>query len=291
MIASLPRLGVLDNCRIGKVDRERAKIVLSRFYELLSSTRQHKESITSVLHMRETGKSSVVNRRSLNSKGTSLVVGYDNGSLRLYDINDTLPEATNACCSSTTVPFVDFHHLTSVHVNATDDQILTSGYSKKVAIYDISTGKRLHFFSDMHKEPINVAKFSHHSPSLFVTSSFDHNIKMWDLRTKLINPSVDNEVKQLLAVDGRVHTKFDIAPTGSAQNYTRSYYMNGRDYIISGSCDEHVVRVCCAQTGRRLRDIYLEGQNARSLMFVQSLRGDPFRVTFSHGDFGGIRAA
>lgn len=34
--------------------------------------------------------------------------------------------------------------------------------------------------------------------------------------------------------------------------------MNGRDYVISGSCDEHVVRVCCAQTGRRLRDVSLE---------------------------------
>ena len=51
---------------------------------------------------------------------------------------------------------------------------------------------------------------------------------------------------------------FEIASTGSAQNYTRSYYMNGRDYVISGSSDEPVVRVCCAQTGRRLRDIHLE---------------------------------
>jgi len=34
--------------------------------------------------------------------------------------------------------------------------------------------------------------------------------------------------------------------------------MNGRDYIITGSSDEHLVRVCCAQTGRRLRDIYFE---------------------------------
>lgn len=50
----------------------------------------------------------------------------------------------------------------------------------------------------------------------------------------------------------------EIASTGSAHNYTRSYYMNGRDYIISGSCDEHVVRICCAQTGKRLRDVYLE---------------------------------
>lgn len=66
------------------------------------------------------------------------------------------------------------------------------------------------------------------------------------------------QVKQLLAVDGRLHLDFGIAPTLSSQNYTRSYYMNGRDYIISGSCDEHVVRICCAQTGRRLRDISLE---------------------------------
>ena len=53
--------------------------------------------------------------------------------------------------------------------------------------------------------------------------------------------------------------------------------MNGRDYIISGSCDEHAVRICCAQTGRRLRDISLEGRSLGSSMFVQSLRGDPFR--------------
>lgn len=102
--------------------------------------------------------------------------------------------------------------------------------------------------------------------------------------------------------DGRLHTSFEIASTGSPHNYTRSYYMNGRDYIISGSCDEDVVRICCAQTGKRLRDVYLEVNSymrfviviskARMLtiasflqdesgssIFVQSLRGDPFRVS------------
>lgn len=66
------------------------------------------------------------------------------------------------------------------------------------------------------------------------------------------------QVKQLLAADGRLHLDFNIVSTGSSQNYTRSYYMNGRDYVISGSCDENVVRICCAQTGRRLRDLSLE---------------------------------
>ncbi|KAF9619601.1 hypothetical protein IFM89_007922 [Coptis chinensis] len=85
------------------------------------------------------------------------------------------------------------------------------------------------------------------------------------------------QVKQLLAVDGRVHMDFEIASSGSSHNYTRSYYMNGRDYVISGSSDEQVVRICCARTGRRLRDVILESRSSGTSMFVQSLRGDPFR--------------
>lgn len=173
---------------------------------------------------------------------------------------------------------------------------------KNVALYDINTGKCLNVFSDMHHQHINVVKFSNYSPSIFATSSFDQDVKMWDLRQRPIQPcftatssrgnvmvcfspddlyllvsAVDNEVKQLSAVDGRILLDFQIASTGSSQNYTRSYYMNGRDYIISGSCDENVVRICCAQTGRRLRDISLEGRQSGASMFVQSLRGDPFR--------------
>lgn len=111
-----------------------------------------------------------------------LLAGSDSGSLRLYDISDTLQKAESSCSSSGPVVFDKFEQLTSLHVNSTDDQFLTSGYSKKVAIYDICSGKRLHLFSDMHKEPINVAKFAHYSPNLLVTSSFDRDVKLWDLR-------------------------------------------------------------------------------------------------------------
>ncbi|KAI3809882.1 hypothetical protein L1987_19485 [Smallanthus sonchifolius] len=51
--------------------------------------------------------------------------------------------------------------------------------------------------------------------------------------------------------------------------------MNGRDYILSGSCDEHVVRICCAQTGRRLRDISLEDFNLSVLAAYSSPRSSP----------------
>ncbi|MBA0556999.1 hypothetical protein Golob_027058, partial [Gossypium lobatum] len=230
-----------------------------------------------------------------------LIAGSDNGSLKLYDIQH-FPSTSNGLRTASSVTFDEFDQLTSVHVNSTDELFLASGYSKNVALYDINSGRRLQVFTDMHQEHINVVKFSNRSPSIFATSSFDQDIKMWDLRQKPIRPcytatsskgnvmvcfspddhyllasAVDNEVKQLLAADGSLHLDFQIPATGSSQNYTRSYYLNGKDYIISGSCDEHVVRVCCAQTGRRLRDISLEGKASGSSMFVQSLRGDPFR--------------
>ncbi|KAL0365329.1 UNVERIFIED_CONTAM: hypothetical protein Sangu_0630500 [Sesamum angustifolium] len=233
---------------------------------------------------------------------SKLIAGSDNGSLRLYDIQHMSTTNRRLYHSFGSVTFDEFDQLTSVHVNSTDELFLASGYSKNVALYDINSGRRLQVFADMHREHINVVKFSNHSPSLFATSSFDQDVKMWDIRQKpnqpcytasssrgnvmvcfspddhyLLVSAVDNEVKQLLAVDGRLHLDFGIASTGSSQNYTRSYYMSGRDYVISGSCDEHVVRICCANTGRRLRDVSLEGKGAGVSMFVQSLRGDPFR--------------
>ncbi|KAK1395108.1 LRRcap domain-containing protein [Heracleum sosnowskyi] len=245
---------------------------------------------------------SVLGLSWLKKYPSKLIAGSDNGSLKLYDIQHAPSTTTGIHHNVSSVSYVEFDQLTSVHVNSTDELFLASGYSKDVALYDISSGKRIQVFTDMHRQHINVVKFANHSPSLFATSSFDQDIKMWDLRQKPVQPcyttsscrgnvmvcfspddhyllasAIDNEVKQFLAVDGRLHLDFEIASTGSTQNYTRSYYMNGRDYVISGSCDENVVRICCAQTGRRLRDITFNGKGSRTSMFVQSLRSDPYR--------------
>lgn len=37
----------------------------------------------------------------------------------------------------------------------------------------------------------------------------------------ILSSAVDNEVRQHLVSDGRLHLAFDLAPTGSTHNYTR----------------------------------------------------------------------
>ena len=51
-----------------------------------------------------------------------------------------------------------------------------------MTLYDIKIGKKIRTFKDLHTQHINVLKFSNFSPSLFATSSFDGDVKMWDLR-------------------------------------------------------------------------------------------------------------
>ncbi|XP_024034739.1 uncharacterized protein LOC18034571 isoform X3 [Citrus clementina] len=289
MIASLPKLKFLDNLPIRKVDRERATITYSQYFEHLPYGRKHKESVVSILQQREIkasqtrGKTSrhktsypsgmsqyfytrslcaakvgssawpclhtltvsgnhmgdenrsfrprqfeyhpsisclmvfgtldgeivVVNHENenivsyipsfgamnsvlglcwLKKYPSKLIAGSDNGSLKLYDIRHMPPSIRGMHYGAGTVTFDEFDQLTSVHVNSTDELFLASGYSKNIALYDINSGRRLQVFADMHKEHINVVKFSNHSPSIFATSSFDQDVKLWDLRQKPIQP-------------------------------------------------------------------------------------------------------
>jgi len=55
MVALLPRLEVLDNFSITKMDREMGRTIFSKYYEYLPYKRQNKQSVVTVLQKREMG--------------------------------------------------------------------------------------------------------------------------------------------------------------------------------------------------------------------------------------------
>ncbi|KAA8497905.1 WD repeat-containing protein 5B [Porphyridium purpureum] len=262
----------------------------------------------------------------LNKDSWKFVAGTDKGVIQMYDVNWLRRHRTQSV-----MQYAPFRDLTSLHVNCTDERMIVSGYEKHVSLYDLGTGVRLNQLRQCHSEHINVCKFSHFNPNLFATSSFDTTIKLWDLRETirasgeprpiysrsshggnvmlcfapndehLLVSAVDNEIRQYVACDGRLATQFAIPRRHSPYNYTRAYYMNGSDYIVAGSCEEDLVRVCCAKTGRCLREYQMDFERLglstvassagigmrddetvhmhrmRPQLYVQSLRGDPFR--------------
>lgn len=229
------------------------------------------------------------------------LAGTDSGAVHMYDVERMAYAHRNGCMRT----YVTFHDLTSIHVNADDSKLVTSGKSSDVGLFDIESGIQTETLRDLHTNDINVIKFANHNPHILVTSSFDKYVKKWDLRESrpggsrrpvferrsdksnvmvcfspddeyILVSAVDNEVRQYFAGDGRLERKFAIPASGESTNYTRSYYMNNRDYIITGSCKEDVVRVYNARTGQYVRGIDFDPDRS-GRFYVQSLRANPLR--------------
>lgn len=230
------------------------------------------------------------------------VSGSENGKIYIYNVGWMRSGVNGGCVRVCD----EFRQLTSLHTNCTDDRLLVSGYRSDVALYDLGTGKEVERVRRCHKEHINVVKFSHHNPNVFVTSSFDTYVKKWDLRERRPNgaprpiyscqsktgnvmvcfspddryflvSAENNEVHQYDSRLGLLDRTFDIPKGVNEHNYTRSYYMNDRDYIISGSCTESVVRVYNARTGRFYREVDMDNRTRpwATKVYVQSLRANP----------------
>lgn len=237
----------------------------------------------------------------LHKRPNLFLAGTAAGDVHLYNV-DWMGSGYKGGC----VRACDgFEYLTSIHVSSDDRHFVVSGNSRDVGLFDLETGVRLEDLYDCHDMHINVLKFSNHNPNVFATSSFDRYVKKWDLRESrpggarrpifercsdqgnvmvcfspddeyLLVSAIDNEVRQYTAGDGRLHHKFDIPQTKKADNYTRSYYMNDRDYIITGSCKEDIVRIYNARSGQLFREMEIDCHRS-GLVFVQSLRANPHK--------------
>lgn len=246
----------------------------------------------------------------LNNRSDMFLSGSNDGAIHVYNVNWMRSGERGGCVYACDT----FDELTSLHVACDDVKFAVSGNQQHVGIFDLGTGRRTELMRGCHSESINVTKFAHRNPNILVTASFDQFVKTWDLRescpggvrrpiyqtrsrtdnvmacfspddSRLLVSAVDNEVRQYHAGDGKLELEFNIPKSGAAVNFTRSYYMNDRDYIITGSSMEHVVRVYNARTGAFFREIDMDNRetvgSVRRLC-VQTLRANPGRkLSFS----------
>jgi len=189
--------------------------------------------------------------------------------------------------------------LTSVHVNCIDSMIVASGYSKDVNVWDLATGSVVRQYKDIHDDHINITRFANHLPDILLTCSFDRTVKMWDQRVNSQVPifsvssnvgnvmvcfsptdqnflisATDNEVKQY-SLDGTLNTVFDLPPTGSSMNYTRTYYGDDGKIAVSGSSNSDQTYVCCTSTGKILNSVTIYDGRRGPDVYIQSLRTNP----------------
>ncbi|GFS29796.1 u3 small nucleolar RNA-associated protein 15 homolog [Trichonephila inaurata madagascariensis] len=115
--------------------------------------------------------------------GNLLAAGAKDGWVRLYDVPGHRllrtfkghKAATHRCAF---VP--GFSHLLSF----SDD--------KTVALWDVTTEQRLKSFEE-HKDYIRAGAISQLSQDIFISGSYDHTVKMYDIRTGSSVMSVDHE--------------------------------------------------------------------------------------------------
>jgi WD40 repeat protein len=207
-----------------------------------------------------------------------------------------------------------FPELTSVHVNNDNSRLLVSGHTRNVDLFDLSTGAVVARYTDVHAKHINISRFAHLTPHLFVTSSLDKTAKAWDLRMPttsapiytvqsnaeiiminfapndvyLLTSASDNDITQYLTVDGRKTFTYDIPKTGNKYNFTRAYYSSSGSYVFTGSCEESRVRVMCVATGTVATEVPMYPNRTNDALYIQSLRcgleDDKFCVLANYRD-------
>lgn len=202
---------------------------------------------------------------------SKFVVGSSHGILKYAELPlDPSPGAT-----ALTHSYEDFPHLSSVHINSNDTQLLVSGTSKDVTIYDLKTGQKTLEMSRIHKDSINISRFSNHSPNLLATCSFDSTIKLWDMRARyttgpiqsmttekaivmvnfspndalILSSGSDNEVHQFFVATGEKDLSYDVPKRYSSVNFTRAYYSSSGQFVATGGSEEDSLNLLSSATG------------------------------------------
>jgi len=195
----------------------------------------------------------------------AVVGGSQSGVIRFLRYDEGLPGKLHS------VELEPFQQLSSLSVNCTDDYFMTSGFCIDVGLYDVVTGRRIKTFRNLHQNFINILRFSHRTPQLFATASFDHTCKVWDLRdpslnaqkpvaccntdtlnvmccfspddSRLLVSGVDEALRQFDLRERGPGSKFPVPALGSSINYRRSLYAAGGEVVATVATNESLLRL------------------------------------------------
>ncbi|GFX45059.1 u3 small nucleolar RNA-associated protein 15 homolog [Trichonephila clavipes] len=133
-------------------------------------------------------------------------------------------------------------------------QLLTFSDDKTVALWDVTTEQKLKSFEE-HKDYIRAGAISQLSQDIFISGSYDHTVKMYDIRTGSSVMSVDHEFP--------VHSLL-IFPSGGLFISAGGTSIKVWD-PIAGRMLAHVIThhkavtsLCFASNGRRLMSASLD---------------------------------
>ncbi|XP_070543000.1 U3 small nucleolar RNA-associated protein 15 homolog [Ptychodera flava] len=121
---------------------------------------------------------------SFRSDGKLLVAGSEEGAIRLFDISQ----------ASRSILRMFRGHVCGVHVSrfCSDKlHIVSGGDDNTVRYWDIANETELHKFTE-HKDYIRSGVVSETNKDLFLTGSYDHTAKLFDIRTQRSIFSVDH---------------------------------------------------------------------------------------------------
>ncbi len=202
-----------------------------------------------------------------NATDTFISATGEETSLNIYDINTglivrTLPNAHN-----------DIINIARF-ANHMPDIFLTCSFDCSIKLWDLrmTTPARSVTPGSAHR----VAQVSNciysrcsNRGNIMITFSPDDR--------SILSCALDNEVKQYSTRDGRLELQMDIPTVGSSVNYTRAYYANDGEVVVSGSACSDVAYINCARTGELLESVCLRDGRREPDLYIQSLRGNPLK--------------
>lgn len=186
-----------------------------------------------------------------------------------------------------------------------DNALFSACAGSEFSLHDALTGATVRRYTAPHNgNTVNITRFANTMPSVFASCSLERTVALWDARvqsptpvltinsaeenivlsfspddSRLLISGAANSVWQVSTLTGAFHSEVEL-PFGDAPRarfYTRAYYGNGGETIVTGASESDLLSVADADTGALIDCVRLAPAAQSGALHVQSLRANPLR--------------